>query len=176
MSKREVRAVALSMLEPTERSVCWDVGAGTGSVSVELALLAKRGAVYAVERRPEALDLLEENRWRFGVENLYPVPGEAPEACRELPAPDRVFLGGVGAGLRETLALALEKNPGVRVVATAATLETLGVLTDCMRDFPAGASEAVCVTAARDRPAGRYHRMEGGNPVWIFRFQGEGTP
>ena len=94
MTKSEVRAVCLSKLQLTERSVCWDVGAGTGSVSVEMALQARRGQVYAVERVQEAAALVEENRRRFSLDNLTVVSGCAPEACRELPAPDRVFLGG----------------------------------------------------------------------------------
>ena len=86
----------------------WDVGAGTGSVSVELALLARRGRVYAVERKGEALSLICANRTRFGAWNLVPVRGTAPAALEDLPAPDGVFVGGSGGELDAIL----EKIPG----------------------------------------------------------------
>ena len=79
MTKSEIRAVCLSKLQLPEDAVCWDIGAGTGSVSIEMALQAWRGQVYAVECREDALELLRENRHRFGAENLKIVPGTAPE-------------------------------------------------------------------------------------------------
>ncbi len=172
MTKREIRAVALSMLELTEDALCYDIGAGTGSVSVEMALQARRGTVYAVERRPDAVALLEENKARFHAENLRVISGEAPQALRELPAPTHVFIGGSGGDLRPILELLLEKNPAVRVVATAIALETVAQLNEC-RSLPGIAqAQAVCVTAARERAAGPYHLMTGQNPVYIFAFQG----
>lgn len=125
MTKREVRAAALSLLEVEEDDVLWDVGAGTGSVSVELALLARRGRVYAVERKGEALSLICANRTRFGAWNLVPVRGTAPAALEDLPAPDGVFVGGSGGELDAILAAALGKNPRVRLCVSAIALETL---------------------------------------------------
>jgi len=172
MTKSEVRAAALSKLALTGDAVCWDVGAGTGSVSVELARLARGGEVYAVERRPEALALLERNKAKFRLENLNIVPGEAPGALRGLPAPTHVFLGGGGRDAGAILSLALEKSPRVRAVASAATLETAAELTRCGETLPVQDWEAVCVTVARSRRAGRSTLMEGGNPVYLFTFQG----
>jgi len=172
MTKREVRAAALSALALTGDSVCWDVGAGTGSVSVEMARLIPGGVVYAVERRADALPLLEENRARFHLDNLHIIAGEAPAALEALPAPTHVFLGGSGGQTKAILALALEKNPSVRVVASAVTLESVGELTRCGAALPFGPMEAVCLTAARSREAGAYHLMTGQNPVYLFTFQG----
>lgn len=174
MTKSEVRAVCLSKLALTERAVCWDIGAGTGSVSVELARLAERGWVYAVERKAEALALLRENKDRFAVENLTIVEGEAPECCAHLPAPTHVFIGGSGGHMRELLALALEKNPAVRLVAAAVTLETVAELTACIKELPFTAAEVVSVQIAQGREAGAYHLMTAQNPVYIFTMQGGG--
>ncbi len=173
MTKSEVRAVCLSKLRLTEDAVCWDVGAGTGSVSVEMALLAKKGTVYAVERREDALALLEENKAAFGVENLIPVAGVAPECCEELPAPTHAFIGGSSGNLREIVSLLLEKNPGVRIVAAAVTLESAAELTGIIKEYNFTEHEIVSLTVARDRRAGRYHLMTGQNPVYLFTMQRE---
>ena len=177
MTKSEVRAVALSKLRLTERSVCWDIGAGTGSVSVEMALMARRGSVYAVERSAEALQALRENKARFSAENLTVVPGAAPEVCQTLPAPTHVFLGGSGGRAREIVALALEMNPAARIVAAAVTLETVSELTACLHspELSFTETEAVSLTVARDRAAGPYRLMTGQNPVYLFTMQGGGA-
>ena len=171
MTKSEVRAVALSKLQLTENAVCWDVGAGTGSVAIEMALQAKKGQVYAIERKDTALHLLEENAEAFSTENLTVVSGCAPESCEGLPAPTHVFIGGSSGNMREILSLVLEKNPHARIVATAISLESIGELTDCMKAFPFTETEAVSLSVARDRRAGAYHLMTGQNPIYVFTMQ-----
>lgn len=175
MTKSEVRAVSLSRLRLTERSVCWDVGAGTGSVAIEMALQAKNGQVYAIERKSAAAELLEQNKARFSVENLTVVMGNAPEACADLPTPSHVFIGGSSGNLRRILALVLEKNPAARIVATAISLESVAELTACRAEFPFSETEVVCLQVARDKTAGAYHLMTGQNPVYIFTMQAGGT-
>lgn len=170
MTKEEVRALALSKLRPMERHVAWDVGAGTGSVSVELAQACSAGRVYAIERKAEALELLERNKERFGAGNLEVVAGTAPEALRALPAPDRVFLGGTSGALEEILNIVFEKNPAARVVCTAVTLETVG---EAARRFAElEGADMVQLSVTRTRRAGRYHLMDAQNPVWIFSGEG----
>lgn len=171
MTKREVRAVSLSQLQLTQDAVCWDIGAGTGSVSIEMAMQATNGWVYAVEKKRDAIHLMEENRKKFFVENLTIVSGNAPEVCIDLPAPTHVFIGGSSGNLREILALARQKNPAVRIVATAIALETVGELTNCLNAMQWRETEVVSLSAARDRRAGSYHLMTGQNPVTIFTFQ-----
>lgn len=173
MTKSEVRAVALSKLRLTERAVCYDIGAGTGSVAIEMALQAKHGHVYAVERRDDAVELLKKNQAAFHVENLTVVSGTAPEACRDLPAPTHVFIGGSAGNLRDILSMLLAKNPHVRIVATAVSLESIAELTACMKDFDFTEAEAVSVQIARGKKAGSYHLMAGQNPVYIFTMQSE---
>ena len=174
MTKSEVRAVCLSKLRLTERAVCWDIGAGTGSVSVEMALQAKKGQVWAIERREDAAVLLRQNRERFHAENLTVISGSAPEACASLPAPSHVFIGGSAGNMRQILSLLLEKNPAVRIVATAVSLESAAELTDCLSAFPFAQTEVVSLQVARGRKAGRYHLMSGQNPIYIFTMQGGG--
>ena len=172
MTKSEVRSVSLSKLRLTADAVCWDVGAGTGSVAVEMALQARRGQVFAIEQKEEAVLLLKENRRRFGVQNLEVVEGRAPQICRDLPAPTHAFIGGSSGNMRQIFALLIEKNPRVRIVATAVTLESAAELTRCMTDFGFEKTEVVSLSVARARPAGNYHLMTGQNPVYIFTMQG----
>ena len=172
MTKSEIRAVCLSKLALREDSVVWDVGAGTGSVTVEAAMAARRGRVYAVERKDAAFDILRENLRKFHTDNVTPVSGTAPDACADLPAPTHAFLGGTTGHMKEIIALLLEKNPRGRIVATAVTLESVAELTECVKAFPFRETEAVSLTAARSRKAGAYHLMTGQNPVYIFTMQG----
>ena len=170
MTKEEVRALALSKLRLEEGHVVWDVGAGTGSVSVECALSCPAGRVYAVEKKDAALALLAENRARFHAVNLEIVAGTAPEALANLPAPDRVFLGGTSGSLEEILRVVFHKNPAARVVCTAVTLETVGEAAKCFSRL--GSPDMVQISVTRTRPAGRYHLMDAQNPVWIFSGEG----
>lgn len=172
MTKSEVRSVCLSKLGLTEKAVAWDVGAGTGSVCIEMALQARKGHVYAIERKEEAVSVLEENRRRFGVSNLTVIPGLAPAACRDLPAPTHAFVGGSSGNMKEILALLLEKNPDVRIVATAVTLESMAELTECMKRFPFAETEVVSMSVAKNKKAGSYHLMAGQNPIYMFTMQG----
>ena len=172
MTKEEVRALALSKLRLEENHIVWDVGAGTGSVSVECALACPRGRVYAVEKKPEALALIGENRARFGVDDLEIVAGTAPEVLEALPAPDRVFLGGTSGNMEEILNVVFRKNPAARVVCTAVTLETVGEAARLFARLEGADMAQVSVT--RTRPAGPYHLMDAQNPVWLF--SGEGRP
>lgn len=173
MTKSEVRSICLSKLRLTPNAVCWDVGAGTGSVSIEMARLCADGFVYAIEKNEQALALLEKNRKSFSASNMQIIPGLAPEACRALPAPTHAFLGGTSGSVRDILALLLEKNPHVRIVATAVTLESVSALTACMADFEA--AECVSVQVSKAAALGRYHLMQAQNPVYIFTLQNGGA-
>lgn len=173
MTKSEVRSICLSKLRLTPNAVCWDVGAGTGSVSIEMARLCADGFVYAIEKNEQAQALLEKNRESFSASNMQIIPGLAPEACRDLPAPTHAFLGGTSGSVRDILALLLEKNPRVRIVATAVTLESVSALSACMEDFEI--AECVSVQVSKASPLGRYHLMQAQNPVYIFTLQNGGA-
>lgn len=170
MTKEEVRSAVLSKLRLTENAVVYDVGAGTGSVAVEAALQAWRGKVFAIERKADAAELIRENARRFGVTNLDVISGEAPEILAELPAPTHVFIGGSGGGLSEICDRLREKNPAVRIVAAAVTLETMAALTDYLKIRSPQHVEVTQISAARGRTVGGYHLMNGMNPVLLAAF------
>ena len=175
MTKSEVRSVCLSKLQLTADAICWDVGAGTGSVAIEMALQAHWGQVYAIERKEAAVELLKENKTKLAADNLTVVPGYAPDACRDLPAPTHAFIGGSSGNMKEIIELLMEKNPNVRIVATAIALESIAELTACAKEIPFAEYEVVSMTVARDRVAGKYHLMTGQNPIYIFTMQAGGA-
>lgn len=171
MTKSEVRALALSRLRLHPRSQCWDIGAGTGSVSVEMALSAYEGTVFALERKQDALELLKQNCARFHVGNVEAIWGSAPEALDALPAPDAVFIGGSGGHMRQIVAVALEKNPGARLVIASITLETVSEALAALQE--AGLEpEIVQISTARGRRAGTLHLMEAQNPITLLSAGG----
>ena len=174
MTKEEVRTVSLSKLRLSEDSVCYDVGAGTGSVSVEMALRAWMGQVYAIEKKEDALALLKENKKKFAVDNLVIIPGVAPEAMTELPAPTHAFIGGSSGNMQDIINLLLEKNPKVRIVINCITLETVTEAMNAIRDFGLEDVDIVQLAAARSKSIGRYHMMMGENPIYIISCSGRG--
>ena len=174
MTKEEVRTVSLSKLRLSEDSVCYDVGAGTGSVSVEMALRAWMGQVYAIEKKEDAFALLKENKKKFAVDNLVIIPGVAPEAMTELPAPTHAFIGGSSGNMQDIINLLLEKNPKVRIVINCITLETVTEAMNAIRDFGLEDVDIVQLAAARSKSKGRYHKMMGENPIYIISCSGRG--
>ena len=176
MTKSSVRLAAIGALQLRETDTVWDIGAGTGSVSVACALAARKGTVIAVEQRHEAADLIRTNRDRFGVTNLHIIEGHAPEALEDLPNPDRMFIGGSSGSMRSIFEAGLRKNPSLRIALTAATLEGLTDGLQCVRDFALENVDVLQLTAAQARELGRFHLMSGENPVWILSGTGNGAP
>ena len=172
MTKSEIRAVSLSKLQPESDSVIWDVGSGSGSVSVECALAAYNGKVYAVEKEEDAAELTDRNAVLFGTDNIEVIRGTAPDALADLPAPTHVFVGGSGGGLEKIIAVCLSKNPDVRIVVNTVTLETQAEVLECAKKFGFSFFETVSLSVARSRKAGRYNMMLAQNPVCVFTMQG----
>lgn len=176
MTKQEVRAAALGKLAVRPTDTVWDVGAGTGSVSVELALAARRGRAYAVECREEACELIRANRRRFGAWNLTLVQGAAPEALADLPAPDAVFIGGTRGTLEPVLDMVFEKNPRARICVSAIALETLSAAVSALTARGLTA-EAAQIGVSRTKPAGKLHLLTANNPVFLISAgPGEAAP
>ena len=168
ITKREVRAVSLYSLGLRHDSVVWDVGAGTGSVSVEAALISHRGMVYAIERDEASIGLLQANVDKWGSGNIRVVVGEAPDALEGLDDPDSVFIGGSGGRLTDILDVASRRlNPLGRIVVNLAVLErtqetisklkVLGFTTDL---------SMVSSSRGREMPDGTT-RLESLNPVFV---------
>lgn len=171
MTKSEVRTVSLAKLRLNEDSICYDVGAGTGSVSIEMALRSHQGMVYAIERKAEAADLIEQNKQKFAADNLKVIRGLAPEAMYELPAPTHAFIGGSAGNLREIVQLLLEKNPNVRIVINCITLETLSESLQIIKEFAFQDAEIVQLGVARGKALGSYQLMMGENPIYVISCQ-----
>lgn len=174
MTKREVRSVCLSKLQLTRNAVCWDVGAGTGSVSIEMALQADNGQVYAIEQKDQAVALLNCNKEKFGVNNLSVIAGTAPKCCVELPVPTHVFIGGSSGNMKSILDLILSKNPHARIVATAISLESTVELIACMKEYSFDIQDVISLNVSRSRVAGSYQLMAAQNPITIFTLQNTG--
>lgn len=126
LTPAEIRAIALAKLDVGLRSIVWDVGAGSGSLSIEAAQIAREGTVFAVEMDPDDYELLRENAQRFDVPNLRPIPGRAPEAWTGLPDPDCVFVGGSGRQVVDLCQAAFGRlRPGGRLVVTMGSVDNV---------------------------------------------------
>ncbi len=166
MTRREIRAQVAAELNLIPDAVIWDIGAGTGSVTVECALQCPFGRVYAVERDPDALKLIEENIRQFHLQNVDVVAGSAPKALENLPAPTHVFLGGTGGHAAEILALLEKLDTPVRLCGTAVTLESIRVFFDLLqkkKNF-----SAVQIAVSRTELMGGYHMLRAQNPVFVL--------
>lgn len=167
MTKQEVRAAVLAKLAVRSEDILWDVGAGTGSVSVELALAAPRGRVYAVECRPEGCALIKANREKFRTRNLVLVEGLAPDALSDLPAPDAVFIGGSKGSLAAIVDAALDKNPDARICVSAIALETLSAAVAALT--AKGRTVQVSqIAVSRAKAVGGLHLMMAQNPIYLI--------
>lgn len=167
MTKQEVRAAALAKLAVRPTDTLWDVGAGTGSVSVELALAAPRGHVYAVECAPDACALIRQNREKFHAYNLSLIEGTAPQVLADLPAPDAVFIGGTKGSMAEVVDAALAKNPNARLCISAIALETLSAAIAVLAAHGQTA-EVTQLAVSRTRPAGKLHLLMANNPIFLI--------
>ena len=143
------------------------MGAGTGSVSVELALAAPKGRVYAVECEPDACELIRKNRAKFQTYNLILIEGRAPDALADLPAPDAVFIGGTKGGMEAVLDEVLGKNPNARICISAIALETLGAAIAALTARGLTA-EVTQIAVSRTKPAGRLHLLMANNPIFLI--------
>ncbi|HYY89365.1 MAG TPA: precorrin-6y C5,15-methyltransferase (decarboxylating) subunit CbiE [Chloroflexota bacterium] len=171
ITKAEVRAFSLARMAARPGDTVWDVGAGSGAVSVEAAAFCRPGMVYAIERRAEQCVCVRENLARFGVSNVQLVEGVAPDALAELPDPDAVFVGGSGGLLSEILDVAARQlRPGGRLVANLVTLESLEVARTCLARAGLSA-DLVQISVARASSIEGATRLAALNPVFVVSTQ-----
>ena len=170
MTKEDIRALSIRRLGLKKNSVLWDVGAGTGSISMEAALLDPTIDVYAVERKDEAVGLLEENKKKFGLCNVTIVKGLAPEALKDLPKPDSVFVGGSGGNLEDIIVAARSANPDVSVVINCVTLETMAETVGVLDKKGITDADIIQVNVSSYEKKGSYHLADAQNPVYIISF------
>ena len=168
ITKSEVRAVSLYALGLRPDSIVWDIGAGTGSVAVEAARIAYRGAVYAVDKDVDSAGLLESNVARYGNGRVNITIGAAPEALGELPDPDAVFIGGGGTAMPQIIAAVVDRLwPGGRVVANFAAMERANATYQAMKRASMS-PQLTMVAASRGRELpDETLRLEAMNPVFV---------
>ena len=188
MTKKEVRQLSIADLGLSKSSVVYDIGSGTGSITVEAARIAVEGQVIAIDCKEEALALTQKNAEKFCLENVTFLQGSAPDCLKnaELPPPSHVFIGGSRGNLAEIIQFALKKNPSVRIVANFVSLENLTEMQNCLKSLEEGSFiEADCgkihienleikqISVSRAEKTGNFHLMKAMNPVWIVSFSGK---
>ena len=167
ITKDEVRAVTIHKLRLPQQGILWDIGAGSGSVSIEAAQLCPGLRIYAVEKSEEQQVNINENIKRFRANNIEMIKGSAPDTLTDLPAPDRVFVGGSGGNLSDIVALVNNKMDSGTVVVNAVTIETLNEAVQCLENcgFIVDVSE---VSISRSKPIGEKKQMKALNPIFII--------
>lgn len=173
MTKEEIRTISIAKLQLFEHAIVYDIGAGTGSVAVETAGRSDSIRVYAIEQKEEGIQLIEENKRKFKADRVTPIQGRAPEILEQLEPPTHVFIGGSSGNLKEILACVKEKNPEVRIVLNAISLETMKEVIEAQKCGLLRDPEIVQVSISKARKLGAYHMMTGGNPVYVISDGGE---
>ncbi|RAL26291.1 precorrin-6y C5,15-methyltransferase (decarboxylating) subunit CbiE [Thermoflavimicrobium daqui] len=176
ITKKEVRVVSLAEMKIKENSIIWDIGAGSGSVSVEATKLAPRGQVFAIEKNAQDMENIHANRIKFRTD-FTAIHAKAPQGLSELPDPDAVFIGGSGGELRELLQICCTrlKQDG-RIVVNAATIETLSVTMETLKEEGLH-TRVTLLQTARSKPILNLTRFEGLNPIYMIvgeRLEEEG--
>jgi precorrin-6Y C5,15-methyltransferase (decarboxylating) len=163
-----VRAVTLAKLQLQNDLVLWDIGAGSGSVSIEAGNLMPNGKIFALEKNPQYMTFLRDSLKKFAARNVMIIEAFAPEGLDDLPDPDRVFIGGSG-GMLEDIIEAVDRRlkPEGFIVLNAVTLDTLTKSVEFLEDH-GYAVEVTCVNVAKTRGLTEYKMFESHNPVYII--------
>ncbi|GIW98782.1 MAG: precorrin-6Y-methylase [Pirellulaceae bacterium] len=168
LTPKEVRVMALAEMSLEPRSIVWDIGAGTGSVAIEAAQLAKEGKVFAIEMDAHDYQLLVDNAARFGVTNLHPIHGQAPLAWRDLPDPDAIFVGGTGRQVAGLVEAAWQRlRSGGYLVANVGSLDNLMAVEQAMRPHQPD-RDVLMVHLARSQQQLDRLRFESMHPSFLF--------
>ena len=167
MTKEEIRVLILHKMKLHPDEVVWDIGAGTGSVSIECARQVPFGSVHSVERNENAVKLIYKNKEKFSADNLFVYEGDAAETARTLPEPDKVFIGGSGKELSQILETIAAFSKKIKVVISAVTIETIAEANELLGKYDAD-FDVIQATVGRGRKIGSYHIMDTNNPVMIF--------
>ena len=168
MTKEEIRSVSLSKLKLEEDNIVFDIGAGTGSVSIECALKCEYGRVYAIEKNELAVELLKKNIEAFKVSNIQVIEGFAPQALIDLPIPNRVFIGGTSGNMNTILQWIKNICKEVRVVINAVTIESVYEALQALKKYEYKNIEIVNVSISKSRVVGDKHLMQANNPIYII--------
>ncbi|MDQ6978794.1 MAG: precorrin-6y C5,15-methyltransferase (decarboxylating) subunit CbiE [Mariprofundaceae bacterium] len=176
ITKREVRAVSLAMMQLQPHHIVWDIGAGSGAVGLEAARLCPDGWVYAIEKNSADVAIAQQNQQRMGVHHYTLVHSKAPECLNAWPAPDAVFVGGSGGELASLIAWVVSRlKADGHLVMNFVTIENLATATATLKTM-AVAWSVTQMQVSRSKPILHMHRMAAENPVWIVSVSrtGEG--
>jgi len=169
ITKREIRVLSLAALQLRPNAVVWDIGAGSGSVSIEAGRMVPEGRVFAIECEAESQGFCAENILKHSADNVRLIAGEAPEALTGLDAPDAVFIGGSRGKLDALIQLVFEKlRPGGRLVINAVTMENVSQTVNTLNQMALSYEVNLVQIARSSLLAGKYHRYEALNPIHIF--------
>jgi precorrin-6Y C5,15-methyltransferase (decarboxylating) len=171
MTKSEVRAVCLSKLALSPTDIAYDIGCGTGSVTIEMAFSAYDGKVYAFDKNEEAIALLEQNCQKFHLDNVEALCGLAPECLKDLPVPDVAFIGGSSGNMDEIVRYLYGINDKIRFVITAVTIETAMAGLDSLKNIGIN-GDIVQVAVSKGRQIGDLHMLMAQNPIFIISGSG----
>ena len=171
MTKSEVRAVCLSKLALSPTDIAYDIGCGTGSVTIEMAFSAYDGKVYAFDKNEEAIALLEQNCQKFHLDNVEALCGLAPECLKDLPVPDVAFIGGSSGNMDEIVSYLYGINDKMRFVITAVTLENAMAGLDSLKNVGIS-GDIVQVAVSKGRQIGDLHMLMAQNPIFIISGSG----
>ncbi len=195
MTKEDVRHLCVAKLDIRPSDIVYDIGAGTGSVALEMAKKACESRVYAIEQKKQALDLIEANKKRLNIFNIKAIHGKAPEGMDDWPAPDRVFIGGSGKNMAEIIDLILKKHQDkiknafkaserakedsqeeIKFVINTIALESLAEVTKIL-DERFSDIEYLLLSSAKSKKAGPYHMMMANNPIYVISatYKGKST-
>lgn len=171
MTKQEVRAASICKLHLKEDSVVYDVGCGTGSVSVEIARLSPKIKVFAVDSNPEAVELTKKNAEKFALKNIEVLQGDAPKVLENLPNPTHVFIGGSGGKLEEIVKSLCKKNPEIRIVMNAVTLESISQIEKIITQKTLKDYEVVQFFITKSQKLGNHNLLKAENPVFVCALE-----
>jgi len=166
MTKQQIRSIIISHLQIGKSDICYDIGSGTGSVSVEMAFQCRQ--VYAFDKNPDAVALTLNNAERFSCDNIQAIHGDAPEILADYPAPDKVFIGGSSGRVKQIFDMIYQKNPNARILITAVSLETLS---EAVQAFEAYQSkyEITQIAVTETKKIGTHTMLNAQNPIFIIR-------
>ena len=167
MTKSEVRAVCLSKLSLSPKDIAYDIGCGTGSVTIEMAFSAYDGKVYAFDKNEEAISLLEQNCQKFHLDNVEAVCGLAPECLKGLPVPDVAFIGGSSGNMDEIVNYLYGINNEMRFVITAISLENAMAALDSLKSIGIE-GDIVQVAVSKGKKIADLHMLMAQNPIFII--------
>ncbi|MBI1910470.1 MAG: precorrin-6y C5,15-methyltransferase (decarboxylating) subunit CbiE [Deltaproteobacteria bacterium] len=168
ITKEEIRVVSLSKLDLKNDSVIWDIGACSGSVSIEAARLSSEGFVYAIEKEKKRIKDILRNKKKFNIRNMEVIEGNAPACLKALPDPSAVFVGGGGKGIAEILRFVSERLiSGGSIVINAVTIETAHSVFEFLKE-KGWKRELVLMNLSKAKSLGDLNLLNAHNPVFII--------